>query len=44
MMSTNDDYQEQVRNYMTMLKEIYPTREIAGALLYVDMRKGVPVL
>ena len=40
----HDDYQEQVRNYMAMLKEIYPTREIVGALLYVDMRKGVPVL
>ncbi len=40
----NDEYQEQVKNYMTMLGELYPAKTICGALLYVDMRKAVPVV
>jgi len=40
----NDDYQEQVRNYMTMLKDIYPTKTVKGALLYIDLHKEVPVV
>lgn len=40
----NDDYQEQVRNYMAMLKDIYSSKNITGALLYVDLRKVVPVV
>jgi ATP-dependent exoDNAse (exonuclease V) beta subunit len=39
----HDDYQVQVRNYMAILKDIFPSRSIRGALLYVDMVKGVPV-
>ena len=40
----NEKYQDQVRNYIAILKEIYPKKKITGALLYVDMRKVVPVL
>ncbi len=40
----NDDYQEQVRNYMAMLKDIYPSKIVKGALLYIDLHKEVPVL
>ncbi len=39
----DDKYQEQVRNYMKILREIYPDKTISGALLYVDMRKAVEV-
>ena len=40
----HDDYQEQVRNYMAMLKDIYPSKTVKGALLYIDLHKEVPVL
>jgi len=39
----HDEYQLQVRNYMTLLKEIYPSKSIQGALLYIDLKKGVSV-
>lgn len=39
----HEDYELQVRNYMSMLREIYPGMTVRGALLYVDMKKGVPV-
>ncbi|NUN70658.1 MAG: UvrD-helicase domain-containing protein [Bacteroidetes bacterium] len=39
----HSEYEEQVRNYMAMLQEIYPGRNVQGALLYVDLKKGVPV-
>ena len=40
----NDDYQEQVRNYIAMLKDIYPSKTVKGALLYIDLHKEVPVV
>ncbi|MCK9409426.1 MAG: UvrD-helicase domain-containing protein [Bacteroidetes bacterium] len=40
----NNDYQEQVRNYMLMIKDIYPTKNISGVLLYLDLRKVVSVV
>jgi ATP-dependent exoDNAse (exonuclease V) beta subunit len=39
----NGEYQEQVRNYMQMMRELYPDKSIRGALLYVDLQKEVPV-
>lgn len=39
----NDEYQEQVKNYMAMLKDIYPQKAMKGVLLYVDMKKLVEV-
>ena len=39
----NDKYKEQVRNYISILSTIYAGKKISGALLYVDMRKVVPV-
>ena len=39
----NDEYQEQVRNYMMMVSEIYPEKSIVGVLLYIDLRKAVNV-
>jgi len=32
------EYIVQVRNYMGMLKEIYPSKDIRGRLLYVDLK------
>jgi hypothetical protein len=29
----------QVKNYMEMLKEIYPDKEVLGCLAYVDLKK-----
>jgi len=40
----NDDYLVQVRNYMSMLKDIYPSKTVKGALLYIDLHKEVPVV
>lgn len=40
----NDDYQEQVRNYMAMLNDIYPSKIVKGVLLYIDMHKEVSVV
>lgn len=40
----NEEYTIQVRRYMTMVKEIFPVTMITGALLYVDLRKVVPVV
>ncbi|MFA6468874.1 MAG: UvrD-helicase domain-containing protein [Bacteroidota bacterium] len=40
----HDEYQLQVRNYMALLKDIYPSKNVRGALLYIDLKKGVPVL
>lgn len=39
-----DEYEVQVRQYMTLLRDLYPGREVAGALLYVDLLKGAPVI
>jgi ATP-dependent exoDNAse (exonuclease V) beta subunit len=38
-----DDHRTQVRQYTSLMKELYPDREIAGVLLYFDLGKGVPV-
>lgn len=40
----HEEYELQVRNYMSMLQEIHPGMTVRGALLYVDMKKGVPVV
>ncbi len=40
----DDEYREQVRNYMAMVKDIYPSKTVSGALLYIDLRKVVPVV
>ncbi len=37
------DYEEQVKNYMRLMKDVYPGRNISGALFYIDLRKGVSV-
>jgi len=34
-----NDYLMQVKNYMEMLKEIYPDKEVLGCLAYVDLKK-----
>lgn len=39
----HEHYQEQVRNYMSLLLELFPTKKIQGMLLYVDMRKVAAV-
>jgi ATP-dependent exoDNAse (exonuclease V) beta subunit len=39
----HDEYTVQVKNYMALLQEIYPALPVRGALLYVDLKKGVPV-
>ena len=36
---SESDYVVQVRNYMEMLKEIYPEKVIRGYLAYVDLKK-----
>lgn len=35
-----DEYVEQVSNYMAMLKEIYPEKKIDGVIAYVDLNKA----
>lgn len=40
----HDEYCLQVKNYINLLRDIYPGRTVTGALLYYDLRKGVPVL
>ncbi len=39
-----DDHRDQVHQYMSLVKELYPDRVITGVLLYFDLGKGVPVL
>jgi ATP-dependent exoDNAse (exonuclease V) beta subunit len=34
-----NDYIQQVSNYMAMLKEIYPEKKIDGVIAYVDLKK-----
>ena len=34
-----DEYVQQVSNYMAMMKEIYPEKKIDGVIAYVDLRK-----
>ena len=36
---TESDYILQVRNYMAILKEIYPDKEAKGYIAYVDLKK-----
>jgi ATP-dependent exoDNAse (exonuclease V) beta subunit len=36
---SENDYVVQVKNYMEMLKEIYPDKEVIGRLAYVDLKK-----
>jgi len=36
---SENDYVVQVKNYMEMLKEIYPDKEVLGRLAYVDLKK-----
>jgi len=36
---SEDEYIVQVRNYMGMLKEIYPAKDVRGNLLYVDLKR-----
>jgi ATP-dependent exoDNAse (exonuclease V) beta subunit len=36
---SENDYVVQVKNYMEMLKEIYPEKVIRGCLAYVDLKK-----
>ena len=33
------EYREQVRNYISLLKDVYPEKKVAGTLAYVDMHK-----
>ncbi len=33
-----NEYREQIRNYLSLVKEVYPARKVAGVLAYVDMR------
>ena len=33
------EYIVQVRNYMVMLKEIYPDKEVGGCIAYVDLKQ-----
>ncbi len=40
---SNDEYCEQVRNYIKIVSEIYPAFSVQGALLYIDLRKVVRV-
>ncbi|MEW5797718.1 MAG: UvrD-helicase domain-containing protein [Bacteroidota bacterium] len=39
----NENYAEQVKNYMNLLQSMYKEKKISGALLYVDMKKAVKV-
>ena len=36
---SENDYVVQVKNYIEMLKEIYPDKEVIGRLAYVDLKK-----
>ena len=36
---SENEYVAQVKNYMGMLKEIYPAKDVRGNLLYVDLRR-----
>lgn len=33
------DYDKQIGNYITMLKDIYPERRVEGVIVYVDLRE-----
>jgi ATP-dependent exoDNAse (exonuclease V) beta subunit len=34
-----EDYREQVQNYISLLKDVFPQKKILGVLAYVDMRE-----
>lgn len=38
-----EEYEEQVKNYIRMLEQIHPGIPVSGVLLYVDLKKGAPV-
>ncbi len=38
-MDTEDRHEEQIKNYMMILKQIYPDKEIEGVLAYVDLNE-----
>ena len=37
------EYREQVRNYISLLRDVYPGRKVSGVLAYVDMLQLRPV-
>lgn len=39
----HSEYEAQLQNYMKLVKDLYPGKTVAGALLYIDRQKGVPV-
>jgi ATP-dependent exoDNAse (exonuclease V) beta subunit len=39
----HEAYRDQVRRYMSLLKEIYPSGSVTGLLIYVDLRKTAEV-
>ena len=36
-------YREQIQNYMTILRDVFPGRRVSGAIAYIDALRLVPV-